>query len=81
VPVLTKAYPNPTSGLSSIVFNNKQQERVIIRVFNSNGLLVKTLVDKSFPEGNNQLTFDMNGLASGVYFIKVNDTTLRLVKE
>jgi uncharacterized repeat protein (TIGR02543 family) len=80
-PVLTKAYPNPTSGLSSIVFNNKQQERVIIRVFNSNGLLVKTLVDKSFPEGNNQLTFDMNGLASGVYFIKVNDTTLRLVKE
>jgi len=81
VPVLTKAYPNPTSGLSSIVFYNKQQERVIIRVFNSNGVLVKTLVDKSFPEGNNQLTFDMNGLASGVYFIKVNDTTLRLVKE
>lgn len=81
IPVLSSVYPNPTSGLSSIVFYNKQQERVIIRIFNSNGLLVKTLVDKSFPEGNNQLTFDVNGLASGVYFIKVNDATLRLVKE
>jgi uncharacterized repeat protein (TIGR02543 family) len=84
-PALTRVYPNPTSSLSSIAFSSKQQDRVIIRVFSTNGNLVKTLVNKVFPAGNNQLTFDTNGLASGVYFVKVESegksVTLRLVKE
>jgi uncharacterized repeat protein (TIGR02543 family) len=84
-PALTRVYPNPASSLSSIAFSNKQQDRVIIRVFNTNGNLLRTLVNKVFPAGNNQLTFDTNGLASGVYFIKVEsaekNVTLRLVKE
>jgi uncharacterized repeat protein (TIGR02543 family) len=79
--VITRAYPNPTSGPSSIVFSNQQQTKVLIQLFNSNGKLVKTLSNKVFPAGNNQLTFDVNELPNAVYFIKVNDTTLRLVKE
>ncbi|SFD21031.1 Por secretion system C-terminal sorting domain-containing protein [Chitinophaga sp. CF118] len=84
-PVLTRVYPNPTSSLSSIAFFNKQQDRVIIRIFSTNGNLVRTLINKVYPAGNNQLTFDTNGLANGVYFIKVENEgkseTLRLVKE
>lgn len=84
-PVLTRVYPNPTSGLSAIVFFNNQQDRVVIRVYSANGNLVRTLVNKEFPAGNNQLTFDTNALANGVYFIKVEGrektVTLRLVKE
>jgi hypothetical protein len=82
---LTKVYPNPAISNASISFYNKQEEKVVIRVFNAGGTMVRTLANKIFPAGNNQVTFDTNGLVNAVYFIKVesigNSTTLRLVKE
>lgn len=54
-------YPNPTSGNINI---NSPEEIVVVRVFSSTGALVGEF---------NESSIDLSNLASGTYFVKVND--------
>ncbi|WP_343693781.1 T9SS type A sorting domain-containing protein [Chitinophaga sp.] len=81
----TKVYPNPTTHTAAISFYNEQADRVQIRMYGSNGQLLKTIVDKSFPAGSNQLTVDVSDLPQSWYLIKVENSagshTLKLIKQ
>ena len=77
-------YPNPFNPSTKIRFSIPQSEQVIINVFNIQGELIKSLVDRVMEAGNYQIIFDGSGLASGMYlyriragsFIETNKMTL-----
>ena len=80
-PVLTSALqqiaPNPANGSAMIRFQVGQGEgRVVLRVYNLAGQLVRTVYDGAMAAGVHQLRFDGTGqggaaVASGVYFVRL----------
>ncbi|MBP1652285.1 MAG: cell wall/surface repeat protein, partial [Bacteroidetes bacterium] len=81
----TRVYPNPATQTAVISFYNEKTDRVQVRMYSSNGQLLKTVVDKELPAGNNQLTVDVSSLPQSLYLIKVENSagsnTLKLVKQ
>lgn len=64
-------YPNPFNPKSKIKFQISKFSNVRLTVFDINGRELKTLADKRLMPGTYEVTFDGNGLSSGVYFIKL----------
>ncbi|HET6990371.1 MAG TPA: T9SS type A sorting domain-containing protein, partial [Bacteroidia bacterium] len=63
-------YPNPAS--SSITINAKQGE--LFSLFNTLGEIV---MSKEMTEGEN--TIDVNGLSEGIYFVRMNEKTGKIL--
>jgi hypothetical protein len=69
----SKIEPNPvTSNVVSFDFSLGMEANTLIEVFNSNGELVRTLVNDMKGKGYYTLSFDVQGLSSGVYHIRIN---------
>lgn len=69
---LYQNYPNPFNPTTTIRFALPVESRVKINIYNSLGQLVETLVDKDMKSGYHEINFNASGLASGVYFYKLN---------
>ena len=70
---LYQNYPNPFNPSTSIEFNLPKQEKVSLKVYNSLGKEIATLVNNSLgTAGLNRVTFDGANFASGVYFYKIS---------
>ncbi len=65
---LLQNYPNPFNPSTSISFELSAGSRVTLRVFDVLGREVKTLIDGNVPAGSHNVTFNADGLSSGVYF-------------
>jgi FG-GAP-like repeat/Secretion system C-terminal sorting domain len=63
------AYPNPFNPSTTIELSLPQTANVVVTVTNVNGRHVATLADGSFQAGYHSLTFNAQGMASGLYFI------------
>jgi len=68
---ISQNYPNPFNPSTKIRFSIPQSEQVVISVFNIQGELVESLVNKEMDAGNYQITFDGSGLASGLYLYRI----------
>jgi pectate lyase len=64
--------PNPSTGLSTLRFAISNSQNVLIRLYASDGKLVKTLANRSFAAGLHALPVEYKGLQQGVYFISVS---------
>jgi hypothetical protein len=69
-------YPNPFNPTTEISFGLKEQGRVVIRIFDAGGRLVRTLVEGEMPAGDHSETWngkDDHGraAASGIYFCRL----------
>lgn len=64
-----KNYPNPFSSYTNVEFYSNGGH-VLIEVINSQGQLIKTLVNAVIPEGKHTVNFDTFGLAAGTYYCK-----------
>jgi hypothetical protein len=69
---LNQNYPNPFNNVTRIEYTITQPSRVLCSVYNTNGQLVKKIVDKQQQAGAYSITWDgtSNGgqiVASGVY--------------
>jgi hypothetical protein len=74
---LEQNYPNPFNPLTTIEFALTEPALVTMRVFNTVGQQVATLLDQeSMEEGHQLVDFDASRLASGVYFYQVTATPL-----
>lgn len=77
-------YPNPSKGVTTLSFVAAEEGTANVTVFNLVGARVYEKV-YSAVQGENQLSLDLTGKASGIYFAKFtmgeNAQTVRLVLE
>lgn len=68
----TSIYPNPTSGILSVIIDSKNNAQLGIHLYDITGKLVKTLLQEPM-QSNYKYDFNLNNysLQSGVYFIKI----------
>jgi WD40 repeat protein len=66
------SFPNPTEGLSQVVFSSEVEGRVTVEVYDLNGRLVETLFNQDVEAGV-EYRVDFNGLRlpNGVYVYKM----------
>lgn len=67
---LIENFPNPFDETTTIKFNTKGG-RVQIKVYDSIGNEIKTLVNKNIPAGTHEILFEAHGLPSGNYYYNV----------
>ncbi len=69
---LSQNYPNPFNPTTTIRFDLPQPAIVTLIVYNMLGQEVGTLLDKEeLEDGMQEITFDAQSLASGVYFYRI----------
>ena len=62
--------PNPVVGPLTVVFQSLLQQAVSVRIYNGNGVLIKTY-GRPAVVGTNTWTFDLTGLPAGLYSLVV----------
>lgn len=75
---LLQNYPNPFNPTTTIPFTLVRPSFVELKVYNTRGQLVKTLINEPMNQGSYKIKFDATGLASGVYHyrLKIDGTML-----
>jgi hypothetical protein len=69
---LYQNYPNPFNPMTTIEFDLPADAFVTLKVYNTLGQEVATLLDKELmSDGNQEVQFDAHNLASGVYFYRI----------
>lgn len=68
-----KVYPNPFTEQLNFHFQLDSKSKVIISIFNINGLLIKQLVQPTeYVEGIHVISSNLSELNNGIYIYKVN---------
>lgn len=68
---LAQNYPNPFNPTTTIAFELDGAETVTLRIFDSAGREIRSLASGRYPAGRHTVVFDARGLASGVYFYRL----------
>ncbi len=68
---LYQNYPNPFNPSTTIKFSLPKQSHVKIKIFNSLGQIVETLIDIQMDEGYHEIRFNAANIASGVYYYRM----------
>jgi hypothetical protein len=63
--------PNPVSGTARLDFSLEAEEPISIRVYDTSGRLVATVLDGTRSRGWHRVDIDSKSMASGVYFLKM----------
>ncbi|MDD5362153.1 MAG: T9SS type A sorting domain-containing protein [Ignavibacteria bacterium] len=69
---LSQNYPNPFNPSTMISFALPKSGMVTLKIYNSLGKEVETLVNENMAAGNHEITFNASGLTSGIYFYRIN---------
>lgn len=67
---LSAAHPNPFNTATTISVNLPETAELNVTVYNITGQRVAELAQGSYATGTHRFTFDANGLASGLYFVR-----------
>jgi len=70
-PSLGQNSPNPCNPTTTISFSLPAETHVILEVFNTLGQRVAVLADEVRPAGTHNVVFDGRGLASGLYWYRM----------
>lgn len=68
---LEPAYPNPFAATTTLRYSLEQPGRATLTVYDVTGRRVATLVEADLPADVHTATFEGRGLASGVYFVRL----------
>ncbi|MCZ7609342.1 MAG: T9SS type A sorting domain-containing protein [Ignavibacterium sp.] len=64
-------YPNPFNPSTIIKYSLKDDGKVSLKIFNSLGEEVRTLVNEIKPAGNYEVEFNASELPSGIYIYNI----------
>lgn len=78
---LQQNYPNPFNPRTMIEFHLSRSGRVKLTVYNANGQLMATLLDRNLAKGSHTVAFEAGNLASGVYFYKIETSNFVQTKK
>jgi hypothetical protein len=75
-------YPNPFIGSTTIHYKTVNSGQVVIKIYDSNGLLVANLVDEDKTAGTYEDTWTPAGMKSGTYLASIysNKSLVKTVK-
>jgi uncharacterized protein (DUF1501 family) len=76
---LINNYPNPFNSTTTISFES-QGGHALIQIFDSQGHLVRTLVDGVTDKGNHKVTFENQGYTPGPYYARLQNGSLQQVR-
>ena len=79
--VLDQNYPNPFNPTTNIRFEIPTQGNYSLRVFNTIGQEVATLVSGQLSSGVHNVTFDASKLSSGIYFYALTGSNVNITKK
>jgi hypothetical protein len=68
---LSQNYPNPFNPSTTIRYGLPNRSTVTLAVYNTLGQKIITLVQETQEPGGHEVKFDGTGLASGVYFYRL----------
>ena len=68
---LAQNVPNPFNPTTAIRYDLARAEHVSLRLYDVTGREIRALVDEEQPAGPQSVTLDARGLASGVYFYRL----------
>jgi hypothetical protein len=68
---LNQNYPNPFNPTTMIEFHLEENSHVFLQIYNIEGRLVSTLIDKKMTIGNHRVEFNANNLANGIYIYQI----------
>jgi flagellar hook assembly protein FlgD len=71
---LSQNFPNPFNGQTNIKYCIPVKAKVNLNIYNNDGDLIKELVNNTQEAGTYEITWDAEGLPSGVYFYKLKAT-------
>ena len=78
---LEQNYPNPFNPATVIKYSLKESGKVTLKIYDMLGKEVMTLVNETQNAGSHLINFNGNGLASGVYFYKLDTGSFTQVKK
>lgn len=70
-PTLSQNYPNPFSSVTDICFSIPSASFVSLKIFNTLGQVVATLVENELPAGTYTKQWNANNVSSGIYFCRL----------
>ena len=70
-PKLIANYPNPFNPTTTLSFYLPADANVQLEVYNIQGQIVETLVNREFDAGMQRVTWNASGMSSGVYFCRM----------
>ena len=69
---LDQAYPNPFNAETRIGYTLDRTSFTRLAIYDVTGRLVDVLVDGEMPVGRHMVSFNAEGLASGIYFYRID---------
>ncbi|HEX7357664.1 MAG TPA: T9SS type A sorting domain-containing protein, partial [Ignavibacteriaceae bacterium] len=69
---LSQNFPNPFNPVTKIAYEIPRNEFVKLKVYNSLGEEVITLVDENRSPGRYEIEFDGSSLTSGIYLYRID---------
>ncbi|MBN1482636.1 T9SS type A sorting domain-containing protein [candidate division KSB1 bacterium] len=78
---LSQNYPNPFNQTTTIKYSLNRAVHVRLTVYNLLGQKVATLVDKPHFIGHYHVSFDANGLSTGLYFYHIETGSFQKAKK
>jgi fructose-specific component phosphotransferase system IIB-like protein len=78
---LGQNYPNPFNPVTNIKFSLPKAGRTTLKIYNTLGQLVSTIVDKDMNAGVHTVLFRATSISSGVYFYRIESGDFIKVKK
>ncbi|MDY0081828.1 MAG: T9SS type A sorting domain-containing protein [Ignavibacteriaceae bacterium] len=78
---LEQNYPNPFNPSTAIRFSIPEQTNVSLKIFNSIGQEVASLVNGELAAGNHEVNFNASKLSTGIYFYRIETPAFTSTKK
>ena len=79
--ILEQNYPNPFNPTTAISYHLSTSSQVELTIYNELGQKIQTLVNQTQAAGKYSVTFNADGLASGVYFYKLSTGSFTQIRK